>query len=47
MGFVRKGSTYAKDKIVIDYDGVYWYLNGERIEDDMKIIKEVCTRTSL
>jgi hypothetical protein len=32
-GWMRDGTTYTKGEDVVKYDGVYWTLNGERVED--------------
>ena len=43
LGFIKSGSTYTKGALVIKYDGVYWYANDEKIEDNLEIIKKICT----
>jgi hypothetical protein len=30
-GWVRMGSTYTKDQNTLVYDGVHWFLNGQRV----------------
>ena len=41
LGFERSGSTYTRGEEKLDYDGLYLCLNGEKIKDDLGIIKSI------
>jgi hypothetical protein len=48
FGFSKNGQTYTMGLMIVKYDGVYWYFNGEKIKDNMDEIKNrLCTSTNL
>lgn len=40
LGFQKSASTYTLDENKITYDGCYWWLNEEKIEDDIEKLKQ-------
>lgn len=39
VGFLKNGSIYLCGDNEVRYDGCYWYLNGEKINDDFEELK--------